>query len=383
VRFTDSASATTSVAKTFNVNALGAPGQFVVEAEDFNYGSGQAMPTASTMPYTTGAYTGLDAVLNVDYSSGNTVSATDYTPPNYRSTTGQLMTAGQQVCFSSMGAGDRGSWTISANYTIGWAGGGSWQNFTRTFPAGTYSVYAALSTGDGSDEQGSMALVTSGATTTAQTLLPLGTFRAPTGGGWGVNVLVPMKDPSGALATVNLGGAQTVRFTSDSGDEDYFLFVPGSTPVAASIVTPPANQSVAAGATATFTVAASGTGPLTYQWNFGGPVAGQTNATLVTNNAQAGNAGNYTVTVTGATGAPVTSAIASLTVTGGTEVRITSVQRNPDGTITLAWTGGGVLQVATSLTSPIQWQPVPTATSPYTFTPTPGVPMTFGRVVVP
>jgi hypothetical protein len=284
-----------------------------------------------------------------------------------------------------LGAGDRGTWTVTANYSIGWAGGGSWQNFTRTFPAATYNVYAALSTGDGSDEQGSMALVTSGATTTTQTLVPLGTFRAPTGGGWGVNVLVPMKDPNGALATVNLGGTQTVRFTSDSGDEDYFLFVPGATATAAAIVTPPATQSVAAGANVTFTVAATGTGPLTYQWNFkGAPLAGQTGATLAVNNAQAANAGAYTVTVTAATGAPVTSAEAVLTVTGGGGVQISGITLNTDKTITVTWTGGGVLEVTTSLKTPIQWQVVDGAASPYTFTPNPANgPFLFGRIRVP
>jgi len=381
VQFTDSATKTTSVTNTFNVNALGAAGQFVIEAEDFNYGGGQTKPAASNMPYRTVVYGGLDAVLNVDYFSRNSVTRADYTP-TYRSASGAVATLGTMVCLYGGGAGDRASWTVTANYFIGWAGNGAWQNYTRNFPAGTYAVYAALSTGDGNDESGSMDLVTSGSTTTTQTLVPLGTFLAPTSGGWGVNVLIPMKDLSGAVATVNLGGSQTVRFNSGAGDEDYFLFVPGATPVAASIVTPPANQTVATGADATFTVVATGTGPLTYQWNFGGPLSGQTNATLVITNAQANNAGDYTVTVTGGTGASVTSPIAALAV-GGDRPRITNVRQNADKSITIEWTGGGVLQVATSLTAPIQWQNAPgAATSPYTFTPDPGAPVLFGRIIV-
>jgi hypothetical protein len=53
------------------------------------------------------------------------------------------------------------------------------------------------------------------------------------------------------------------------------------------------------------------------------------------------------------------------------------VKLNADGTITIAWNGGGVLQAATSLLGP--WQDV-TSTSPYTFAPQAGVPYMFGRI---
>src|SRR5437899_7136286 len=41
-------------------------------------------------------------------------------------------------------------------------------------------------------------------------------------------------------------------------------------PVAPAITTQPANQTVTAGQTATFTVVATGTGPLNYQWQMNG-----------------------------------------------------------------------------------------------------------------
>jgi hypothetical protein len=50
------------------------------------------------------------------------------------------------------------------------------------------------------------------------------------------------------------------------------------------------------------------------------------------------------------------------------ELKITKWQRNPDGSFTIEWVGGGVLQSATDLAGP--WTDVPTATSPHTFTPT-------------
>ena len=52
-----------------------------------------------------------------------------------------------------------------------------------------------------------------------------------------------------------------------------------------------------------------------------------------------------------------------------TELRITNWQRNANGTFTIEWVGGGVLQGATDVAKG-PWVDVPTATSPYTFTPT-------------
>jgi hypothetical protein len=64
-----------------------------------------------------------------------------------------------------------------------------------------------------------------------------------------------------------------------------------------------------------FTVAASGDGPLTYQWKKdGGDIAGATSATYAISSASAASAGSYTVTVTNTYGS-TTSAAATLTVT--------------------------------------------------------------------
>src|SRR5207248_458412 len=69
-----------------------------------------------------------------------------------------------------------------------------------------------------------------------------------------------------------------------------------------------------ASTTATFTVTASGTAPLSYQWQLNGtPVTGATGTTLTLNNVQTSDAGNYTVIVTNVAGA-ITSALATLTV---------------------------------------------------------------------
>ncbi|HOC57775.1 MAG TPA: choice-of-anchor Q domain-containing protein, partial [Verrucomicrobiota bacterium] len=80
------------------------------------------------------------------------------------------------------------------------------------------------------------------------------------------------------------------------------------------IAASPQDQTVSVGDTATFTVTASGTPPLFYQWRFNGTdLAGQTTTALSLSNVQTTQAGSYTVVVTNAAGS-VTSAAGVLTV---------------------------------------------------------------------
>lgn len=80
------------------------------------------------------------------------------------------------------------------------------------------------------------------------------------------------------------------------------------------ITTPPRSQTVVEGSEAVFSVIASGTEPLLYQWKKDGTeVAGATNATLTLTGVTSPQAGAYTVTVSNEAGS-VTSAPATLTV---------------------------------------------------------------------
>ena len=81
-----------------------------------------------------------------------------------------------------------------------------------------------------------------------------------------------------------------------------------------SIVSPPANLTVAAGETATFSVWAGGTPPFSYQWLFEtNPIGGATGSSLVLAGVQPQQAGNYSVIVTNPYGL-MTSSNAVLTV---------------------------------------------------------------------
>jgi len=84
---------------------------------------------------------------------------------------------------------------------------------------------------------------------------------------------------------------------------------PASAPVAPAITTQPTSLAVNQGAAAAFTVVASGTAPLHYQWKLGTTNVGSDAATLSLASAQPTDAGSYTVTVSNTAGSVTSSAV--------------------------------------------------------------------------
>src|SRR5262249_59589866 len=98
-----------------------------------------------------------------------------------------------------------------------------------------------------------------------------------------------------AGASPDNAGSYTVPVTNAAGSvtSDPAMLTVITPP---SIVTPPASQTVNAGATATFSVVASGTQPLTYQWRKNGAnIPSATTDTLTLNNVHATNAAAYSL----------------------------------------------------------------------------------------
>ena len=94
-----------------------------------------------------------------------------------------------------------------------------------------------------------------------------------------------------------------------------------------SITSQPQSITRAKGASATFSVTASGTS-LTYQWKKGGAnISGATSTSYTISSVERTDAGNYTVVVSGACGSPVTSNTATLTVSGGASGSIALLQK--------------------------------------------------------
>lgn len=112
---------------------------------------------------------------------------------------------------------------------------------------------------------------------------------------------------------------QAFEFTNESGVGSpiypYAITVTGATSSAPTFTTQPASQTATAGASVTFTAAASGSPAPTYQWSLGGTaISGATGASYTINSVAASDAGTYTVTATNSAGS-ATSNGAVLTVT--------------------------------------------------------------------
>ncbi len=269
-----------TVAWTFVVGLPATP-TFWIESADFDYNGGSTQAAASVMPYAGGAYAGLGAVAGTDYNGPNEGDNPYYRYPNTL-----------KVPVSIATDFDRGGGEVVVDYRLGWMGSGHWYNYTRTFPAGTYNVYAGLSSGTAGDTVGGrLDKMVNGATN------EVGVFHGKVGfgGGWGNNNLFPLKDAAttNTVLSLALSGAQTLRFNSDGGDWDYMLFAPAVSP----------------------------------------------------------------------------------------QPQFTGITVDASGNVTLTWTGGGTLQMTTSLTSPVTWTSVTGATSPYIVTKAnlPG-PVVFARI---
>lgn len=121
-----------------------------------------------------------------------------------------------------------------------------------------------------------------------------------------------------------------------------------------SFTTLPLSQTVNAGATVTFTAAATGTPAPTFQWQRSGTnLPGATGASLVLNSVQPSDAGNYSVVASNAAG-QVTSPAATLTVNAPTPPAVTS----PPVDATVAVGGTHTFTVTATGTAPLayQWQ---------------------------
>jgi hypothetical protein len=107
--------------------------------------------------------------------------------------------------------------------------------------------------------------------------------------------------------------------------------------VAPAIVAQPQSLTVTQGASAAFSVVASGTGPLNYRWRFNGVNLSGNLSTYALGNVRTNKAGDYSVVVTNGAGA-VTSTPATLSVLVPPVPQpgwFDSISRLPDGSVRL------------------------------------------------
>jgi hypothetical protein len=128
--------------------------------------------------------------------------------------------------------------------------------------------------------------------------------------------------PAPGVAAANVTGATEIGAGMVIGMNTHngvvALNLKVETGVAPAITAEPVSLTVLENTPATFSVNASGSNPLRYQWYFNTntPITAATNATLVISNATLASAGTYSVTVTNGSGS-TNSAFATLVVTPG------------------------------------------------------------------
>lgn len=142
---------------------------------------------------------------------------------------------------------------------------------------------------------------------------------------------------------------------SDATNSSLGISLNGTGTAGLTITTQPENQSVTAGQTATFSVAASGSGTLSYQWKKGGAVISGANAASYTTPAATSSetGTQFTVVVTDSQGSSVTSNPATLTVTSAPVAP--SITAQPTNQ-TVAAGHAATFSVTATGTSPLTYQ---------------------------
>ena len=155
----------------------------------------------------------------------------------------------------------------------------------------------------------------------------------------------------------------SIIIASDATNSSLGISLSGTGVSGLAITTQPASQSVVSGQTAKFSVAASGTGTLTYQWKKGGTaISGATAASYTTPaTTTSDNDAQFTVTVTDSNGS-VTSNPATLTVTAAATAP--SITAQPASkTVTAGQTATFSVTATGTATLTYQWKKGGTAIS--------------------
>ncbi|PYI84545.1 MAG: hypothetical protein DME26_13060 [Verrucomicrobia bacterium] len=224
---------------TFDESFLDSPGVKVIEAEDYNYNSGQFQDN----PPPAGYY-GVVGAPAIDYFDRST-SAGSGAAPEYRATdfVGTQAGTAEEI---DIGPGSpvindtiRQKYALLDlfEYQVRRTEGGEWMNYTRVFSNASYNVYLRVACR--APQVVSLDKVTSDPSQINQSTASLGVFNVPSTGMLLNYRYVPLTDANGALAAVNVSGTNTVRLTLGGPQTNvtqytmalnYLVFVPVTVP---------------------------------------------------------------------------------------------------------------------------------------------------------
>jgi hypothetical protein len=226
---TDNNGNTASTSATFDTMAP----VLVIEAEDFNFNSGQFIDTPANGGLALYAAEPLLGTSEVDYQkvlgSGSQGANGSY----YRSS--DVIING----YASPGNGWEQKYRVAAAngdttdvpVEVGYNSVNDWLDYTRTFgsggsaPAGTYTVWSRLATVGGGAAL-NFYQITGDRTQPNQSSNLLGTFSF-TDNGWNTYAYVPLLDAYGNLISVSLSGVQTLRSTVVGNPNiDFYMLMP-------------------------------------------------------------------------------------------------------------------------------------------------------------
>ena len=293
-----------------------------------NVQAGAITTSSSQVSWTTDA----PADSSVDY--GTTSAYGNTTPVN------SAMVTNHQITLSGLAAGTTYYFRANSADSKGNHGHGN-----STLKTAGFSLSGTISPAPGSS---GTTLTLSGAQSVVTTANSSGayTFSGLASGSYGITPSSPGFSFNPPVQNVTISSANVTGVN----------FSESSIAVAPAITTQPASQTVAAGQTATFTVAVTGTAPLNYQWQKNGAnITGATSSSYTTPTTTTTDSGSiFDVVVSNAAGS-VTSAAATLTVNTAT-VAPTITAQPASQTVTAGQTA--TFTVAATGTAPLsyQWQ---------------------------
>ena len=191
---------------------------YMVEAEDFDYGGGQYVSAVDWYP---DAYQALDATDDIDFQ--HSAVAGEQSPYRYGIPQSRVQNYTVEARQEFIDAG-------GIDYQLDWFGAGDWANYTGVYPTGDFNIYIRSAGLFGNSFAMYLDQVISGARTTNQVTKRLGQWGA-IGLGQATYAWVPLTD-GGLVAPVivKLGGVSTLRLSTTTGlcYPNYFMLVPAS-----------------------------------------------------------------------------------------------------------------------------------------------------------